>query len=160
MTLYIKQKVFSFTDRYNIYTEDEQAVYEVYRKPFTWGAQIHINDLAGNEVLFIKRKVTFLLAEYEIYEGQTLRAVVNQEFSMFRPRLTISSPDGQLELEGQAFGMNFSILRSGYEMGSIEKAWFTFGDSYRLEVRNAVDAPFFCALVIAIDNCLHNDNHG
>lgn len=48
--LYIKQKVFSFGDKYNIYNESGQPVFSVQGEVFTFGAKIHIYD-AGSLTL-------------------------------------------------------------------------------------------------------------
>ena len=55
--LYIKQKVFSFGDKYNIYNENGQAVFSVQGEVFTFGAKIHMYDTTGNEVYYIEQKL-------------------------------------------------------------------------------------------------------
>jgi uncharacterized protein YxjI len=157
MILYIKQKIFSFTDSYNVYDESLQAIYKVDSEFLAFLSKIHLCDLYGNELFFIKKKLTFILAEYEIYKGDTLYAEVKKEFSFFNPRLTVTSPFGGYQIEGNFFAMDFSIFCDGILLGTISKEWLSFGDSYKLDIADANNAAFFTALVIAIDNCIHNE---
>lgn len=156
MILYIKQKIFSFADSYNVFDESLQPIYKVNSELLVFLSKIHLCDMFGNELFFIKKRFAFMLAEYEIYKGETLYAEIKQEFSFFKPKLRVTSSFGNYEIEGEFFAMDFRIIRDGMLLGAISKEWMTFGDSYKLEVENKEDAAFFTALVIAIDNCLHN----
>ncbi len=160
MILYIKRKVFSFTDTYNVFDENLQPIYKVESEFLALLSKIHLYDMFNRELYFIKKRFSFMLAEYEIYKGDTLHAIVKQEFSLFTPKLSVTSQFGDFEIEGNFFAMDFRILHNGQLLGTISKEWLTFGDSYKLEVVDDKDAAFFAALVIAIDNCLHNGKKG
>ena len=43
--------------------------------------------------------------------------------------------------------------------GAVHKAFLSWGDSYELDIPKETDPAFFVAVVIAIDNCLHNENN-
>jgi len=158
MYLYIQQKVFSIGDKYNIFDANQEPVYAVESEIFTFGARIHLYNLAGYEEFGIYQKVFRFMPEYEICKGDTLYAVVTKKFTFFSHRLEIHSSFGDMEIEGEPFGMEFSIIYNGKEVGRISKRWFTFGDSYELYVEDHQDPAFFCALVVAIDHCIHNEN--
>lgn len=159
MKLYIKQKIFSLNDKYNIYDENENQVYYVTSDYFTIGAKMHFMDVNDDELFFIRRKLTFLVASYEIYKKGTLCATVNQKLSLFRGKLDINSSYGNFEIRGDFFGMNFEIYKNGSLFGSISKKWMSWGDTYELNILESENISFFCALVITIDNCLHNENN-
>ena len=156
--LYIKQKVFSFGDKYNIYNESGQPVFSVQGEVFTFGAKIHIYDATGTEIFFIQQKLFRFLPEYHIYSGNTLSAIIKKEFSFFTPKLSIQSEFGDYTFVGNLFGMDFSILRNNISVGELHKVWLSWGDSYELIINNDNDIPLFCALSIAIDHCIHNEN--
>lgn len=158
MILYIKQKIFSFTDSYNVFDENLQPIYKINSEFLAFLSKIHLCDLNGNELFFIKKKLKFILPEYEIYKGNTLYAEVKKEFSFFSPRLTVTSPFGEYQIEGNFIGMDFNITCDGMLFGTISKEWLSLGDSYKLQIADDKNAAFFTALVIAIDNCLHNEN--
>ncbi|NLU32514.1 MAG: hypothetical protein GXX04_07830 [Clostridiaceae bacterium] len=158
MKLYIKQKVFSLGDRYYVFDENQRPVFTVQGQIFTIGAKIHIYDITGQELYYIERRLFRLLPEYHIFCGDNHCAIVKKEFSLFRPRLAIQSQYGDYTIEGSLFGMDFVIYNEGIPVGEVHKKWFAFGDSYELDVIDPNNAAFFSALVIAIDNCLHNEN--
>lgn len=159
MKLYIKQKIFSFKDKYQIYDSEQRVVYDVDGEMFTLGSKLHLYNIHGQEEYFIKQRLSLFLAKYEIYKNNNLCATVNQEFSMFKARLNVESTYGQFTFKGNFMSMDYEILRNGQYFGSIHKKWLSWGDSYELDIPDSENAGFFCALVIAIDNCLHNGNN-
>ena len=158
MKLYIKQKVFSLGDKYYVFNEMQQPVFAVQGRIFSMGAKIHVFDMTGQELYFIQQKLFRFLPEYHIFAGDILCAIVKKEFSFFKPRLAIQSQYGDYTMEGNLFGMDFTIFNDGIPVGEIHKKWFSFGDSYELVVHDPNNAAFFSTLVIAIDNCLHNES--
>ena len=44
MQLYIRQRIFSWTDSYDVYDETGEARYEVRAELFSFGHQIHVYD--------------------------------------------------------------------------------------------------------------------
>ena len=52
--------------------------------------------------------------------------------------------------------MDFQIKRHGEVVGSVEKKWFTFGDSYEIQVFAPDVEKVLIALVVAID-CVKED---
>jgi uncharacterized protein YxjI len=158
MKLYIKQRIFSLGDKYDVYDAEENVVFDVESEIFTIGAKLHLYDTQGNELYYIKKRITFLLAQYEIYQQDNLCAVINQEFSLFRSKLNVESSLGDFNINGEFMNLDYEITRNGQYFGSIHKKWLSWGDSYELDIPNQNNAAFFCALVIAIDNCLHNEN--
>lgn len=159
MILYIRQKLFSLGDRFTITDENGDGVFEVQGRVFTIGAKLHLYDMNGNELYYVEQQLFRLLPQYYIYEGGRQCAVVNKEFSLFQPRLNVSSSYGDIRIDGDFFGMDFSLFLNGGLVGAISKEWLSFTDYYRLEIPDGANAPFFCALVIAIDNCLHNGDN-
>jgi uncharacterized protein YxjI len=156
--LYIRQKVFSIGDRYNIINEYEQPVFSVQSQLFTFGAKIHLYDVTGQELYFIEQKLFKFLPEYHIYSGDNTCAIIKKEFSFMTPKLNITSQYGDYTFEGNFFAMDFIILQNGNIVGELHKKWLSFGDTYELTIHDDNNAPFFCALAIAIDHCLHNEN--
>lgn len=158
MKLYIQQKVFSIGDSYSIYDDTQQEIFRVQGEWLSIGAKIHLYDMHGEELFFIAGKVLSFLPQYSIYRGDRLCAQVKKEFSLFSPRLTITSNYGDFEINGDFWDHNYSISREGRELGVIRKEWMTWGDCYEMLVYDPSNAPFFSALVIAVDQCQHNEN--
>ncbi len=157
MKLYIKQRVFSIGDKYDVYDEYQNPVFQVQSEIFTLAAKIHINDNFGNEIYYIQRKVFSFMAQYEIYHKGVLSARLKQNFSFFRGKLSIESEYGDFQIEGNLIGHEYVVYQNGRVLGSVLKKWLSWSDVYELTITDQNDAAFFAAVVIAIDNCLHND---
>lgn len=158
-TFYIKQKIFTLRDRYYVYDEHDQPVYEVTGKFFSIGDELAISDLNGITLFRIKQRVLSLFGAYEVYQNDVLCATIKRRATFFRPKLDVESNVGNFEIHGDFWDHDFSIIKNGHTMGTIEKEWFTFGDRYKLTVTHKENETFFIALVIAIDNCLHNERN-
>ena len=52
MKLYIKQKVFSWRDRFSVCDGRSEPCYTVEGEIFTWGRKLHIRDMAERELAF------------------------------------------------------------------------------------------------------------
>ena len=156
-TFYIKQKIFTITDRYFIYDQHQQPIYEVKGKFFTIGDELTLTDLQGEELFRIKQRVMSLFGAYDVYKQSKVCATIKRRATLFRPKLDIESDDGNFEIEGDFWDYNFSILKDGHTIGTIEKEWLTLRDSYKLTVNDSELETLFISMVIAIDNCLHNE---
>ena len=156
-TFYIKQKIFTITDRYFIYDQHQQPIYEVKGKFFTIGDELTLTDLKGEELFRIKQRVMSLFGAYDVYEQNKVCATIKRKATLFRPKLDIESDEGKFEIQGDFWDYNFSILKDGHTIGTIEKEWLTFRDCYKLTVKNNELETLFISMVIAIDNCLHNE---
>ena len=77
--------------------------------------------------------------------------------SFMRGKLDIDSRIGRFYVEGNLLGMDYTIYKDGAYFGSVHKKWLSWGDSYELDIPNSKDVGFFCALVVAIDHCMHNE---
>lgn len=158
MRLYIKQRVFSVRDKYDIYDENQNSIFHVWSKIISLGAQIFLCDMNGQELYHIKERITMFLKKYELYQGERLVASIQQNLKLFNNSLSIQSSYGNFEIQGDFLAMDFQIYQDGSTIGIISKKWFSWGDSYELSIQEGVDAAFFTALVITIDNCIHNGN--
>lgn len=156
-TFYIKQRIFTITDRYFVYDQYQQPTYEVNGKFFTIGDELTLTNLKGDELFRIKQRIMSLFGAYDVYKKNKLCATIKRRATLFRPKLDIESDDGNFEIEGDFWDYNFSILKDGHTIGTIEKEWLTLRDSYKLTVNDSELETLFISMVIAIDNCLHNE---
>jgi len=135
------------------------VVYSVSSEIFTFGAKIHIYDSFDREIYYIEQKVFRFLPEYHIYSQGRLIAVIKKELSFFKPNIVIESEIGSFNITGDIFALSFDISYNGNIIGRIDKKLFSFTDSYCLQIDDESNAGLFVALVLAIDNCLHNSSN-
>lgn len=152
-TLYMKQKVFSLRGRFSIQDQQEQDVYLVEGSFMQIPKTFSISSVDGEEVAVITKKVFSLLPKFFVeVDGETL--TIEKSFTFFKDRYTIDAAD--LEIDGDWWDMDFQIKRHGEVVGSVEKKWFTFGDSYEIQVFDSDVEKVLIALVVAID-CVKED---
>jgi len=159
MRYVVKQKVFSLGDSFTIRNEHGEDCYRVKGKFFSFGDKLRIYDMQGNELIYIEQKLFRFLPEYSIYYLGQPYATVKKEFTLFRPKFQIYGTRGQYRIEGNVWGMDFSILRDNEIIAQVSKRWFSFSDTYGVDITGKEDPVFILALVIVLDQVLHDDNH-
>ena len=102
MRYVMKQKLFSWGDDFVIRDESERDAFFVDGRAFSLGKQLWFQDMAGNELAFIRQKLLSWGPTYEIHRDGQLYAVVKKElFTLFRCRFTVDVPGpDDLEAEG------------------------------------------------------------
>lgn len=158
-TYYIKQKIFSLRDHYYVENQKGEPIFEVTGKFFAIADQLTLRDLNQQNLFTVKQKLMTLWGAYDVYKDDILCATIKRRPSLFKPKLDVESEYGNFQLRGDVFNYDFTITKDGQEVGHIEKKWFKLSDHYQLKVADGQDDAFFVALVIAIDNCLHNQNN-
>ena len=158
MKLYIKQKVFSWKDRFTVKDDSVVDRYFVEGELFSWGKKLHVLNAFGNEVAFIQQKLWSFMPRYEVYINGRLIAEIKKEFTFFKPRYSIEGLNWSVE--GDFWDHQYQIIQSGRTVVSIQKEWFTWGDSYALDIASPQDEIYALAVVLAIDcvNEQQNDN--
>ena len=79
MRLLIKQRVFSWSDTYDVYDEEGNVRYFVRAEVFALGHQIHVYDVAHVEVGMIRQKLFNLLPVFEIETGGIKRGQIEKQ---------------------------------------------------------------------------------
>ncbi|SHI58733.1 LURP-one-related/scramblase family protein [Lutispora thermophila] len=159
MRFVVKQKIFSFGDNFTINDEMGNSYFQVQGKVFAIGDKLRMYDMQGNEVVYIEQKLFKLLPEYTIYYNGNPAARVKKEFTLFKPRFNIESFIGNYTIEGNFLGMDFNVLKNGRVVARVSKKWFSFRDTYGVDISDEENYAFILALVIVIDQVIHDNNH-
>ncbi|WP_342580656.1 LURP-one-related family protein [Ureibacillus sp. FSL W7-1570] len=147
--LYIKQKFLSLTDRFKVKDEQGNEVYYVEGSFLKIPKTFTIYDMEGHEVAVITKKVFAFLPKFIVeMEGRQV-ITIKKEFTFFRSRYTIDAAG--IEVRGNWWDMTFQVFQHGEKIGQVSKEWFTWGDSYKVEILNEEMEQIIIALVIAID---------
>lgn len=157
MKYYIKQKVFSFGDKFTIKNEYGNDCFFVQGEVFSWGKKLHMYDLAGNEVAYIRQRVWAWMPKFEVYLNGQYAMEVKKEFTFFRPQYTLLNTDWKID--GDYFAHEYYINSPTMHIAHISKHWFTWGDSYEIEVMPGVNDMYVLAAVLAIDAAVASQNN-
>lgn len=149
MKLYIRQKVFSWADRFTVKDESGEDRYFVEGELFSWGKKLHVRDTADREVAFIWQKVFSFLPRFFVSVDGTEIAEIVKEFTFLRPRYSIGGLGW--EISGSFMAHDYEITRQDRTIVTIHKEWMTWGDCYELDIADPGDEIVALAVVLAID---------
>ena len=158
MRYLMKQKLFSFGDDFFIRDEDENDIYFVDGKAFSFGDQLSFQDLNGNELAFIKQRIFSWGKTYEIVrDGETAAVVKKHLLSLFHHRFTVDVPGpDDLEAEGNFLDHEYVLRRGDRPVATVSKRWFSFSDSYGVNIETAEDPVLILASAVVIDQVCHS----
>ncbi len=159
MKLLIKQRVFSWTDTYDVYDETGAPKYFVKAEFWAIGHKLHVYDRNQQEVGFIAEKLMSLMPQFEIYsQGQALGRI-RQEFTWLRPKYHVDCMGWSVS--GNLFGWDYDVLENGRTVAHISQEIFHWGDTYVLDFERPEDEVMVLLLAIAIDaaNCTEGKPH-
>ena len=149
MKLCIKQRVFSWVDRFTVFDETGADKYYVEGEFFSWGKKLHVTDLTGRETAFIQQKVFSMMPRFFVYIDGVERAEIVKRLTFFFEKYEIEGLDWTIE--GDFWAHEYRITQNGREVVSISKEWFTWGDCYALNIADSADEMLALAVVLAID---------
>jgi uncharacterized protein YxjI len=157
MRYIMKKKVFSFGDKFVIRNERGEDAFFVTGEVLTLGHQLSFADPQGNRLLFIRQKLLTWGATYELHRGETHVATIKKEvFTLFQCTFDIHV-DGQhaLEAKGDFSDHEYFVTRDGAPIARISKEWFSFADTYGVEIADREDPVLILASTVVIDMCCH-----
>ena len=149
MKLYIKEKVFSWGDKFTVKDEYGNDKYFVQGEVFSWGKKLHVYDSVDREVAFIKQEIWSLLPRFYVFCGDEQIAEIKKEFTFLFPKYSIQGLGW--EIEGKLMAHDYEIIKNGKSIVTISKEWMTWGDSYELNIANPEDEIVALAVVLSID---------
>jgi uncharacterized protein YxjI len=157
----MKQKVFSFGDKFAIRDENGADAFYVDGRVFSIGHKLSFEDANGSELLFIKQKLLALGSTYEIYKGDTHVATVKKElFTMFHCTFHVHIDGvGELVAEGNLTDHEYDFNRNGQTVAQISKKWFSWSDTYGVDIADGEDAVLILASTVVIDLACHGDRN-
>ena len=162
MRYVMKQKLFCWGDDFTIKDEQGRDVFFVDGKAFSIGEKLSFQDMAGNELAFIRQKLLAWGPTYEIYRGSELAAVVKKHlFTFLNCKFTVDVPGpDDLEAEGNFLDHEYRFTRGGRIVATVSKQWFSWTDTYGVEVADGEDAVLLLASTVVIDMVCHGDQQG
>ena len=152
--LYMKQKVFSLSGKYTVKDQQENDRYYVEGSFMQVPKTFSILNTSREEVALIEKKAFTLLPKFFVeVNGQEI-LTIKKEFSFLKARYTIDVEG--IEVNGNWWDMDFQVLQDGEIIAKVGKEWFTWGDSYKVQILDDEMETIIIALVVAID-CVKSD---
>ena len=153
----MKQKLFSLGDDFVIRDETGADAFFVDGKVFSLGKKLSFQDMQGNELVFIKQKLLSWGPTYEILQGDRHYATIHKElFTFFKCSFTVDvEGPGDLEAKGNLTDHEYEFIRDGVVVAAVSKQWFTFADTYGVDITAGVDPVLILASTVVIDMACH-----
>lgn len=149
MKLYIKQKIFSWTEKFTVTDEYGEIRYTVEGELLSLWKKLHIYDAAGEEAALIRRKIVSFLPTYHVFCGEEQIAEIRKELAWLRPKYSLARLGW--EIRGHISAHDYEITCDGCLIATIRKKWFSLSDSYELDVEDPGDELPALAVVLTID---------
>lgn len=160
MRYVMKQKFWSWGDDFSIRNEDGQEIFFVDGRAFSWGDKLSFHDAQGNELAFIRQKLLSWGPTYEIEVHGRLTAVVKKSlFTLFRCKFTVDVPGpDDLEAQGDFLDHEYNFERHGDTVACVSKCWFSWTDTYGIDVARGEDDVLVLASAVVIDMVCHQES--
>lgn len=149
MKLFIKQKVFSWKDKFTVKDETGADRYFVEGEIFSFGKKLHVYDAHQTERIFLQQKVWSFLPRFFVFVDGLQVAEIVKEFTFMKPKYSVLGLNW--EVNGNFWAHDYEILNQGHVVVTIKKEWLTWGDTYVLDIGDARDEINALAVVLAID---------
>ncbi|WP_203246543.1 LURP-one-related/scramblase family protein [Sporosarcina beigongshangi] len=147
--LYIKQKVLSLSGKFSVKDAEENEVYFVEGSFMQIPKTFSIMDVTRQEVAMITKKTFSWLPTFHVDVHGQETMTIKKEFTFLKARYSIAAAG--IEVRGNWWDMDFEVYQHGKILGTVSKKWFTWGDSYQLQIADDEMEPLLVSLVVAID---------
>ena len=160
MRYVMRQKLLSLADNFTIKDEAGRDAFRVKGKIFSFGDKLSFQDMSGKELVFIEQKIFNFGPTYELWRGDEMLAQVKRHlFSFIHHRFSVDVPGPKdLEAEGDFFDHEYVIERGDQPVATVSKKWFSFADTYGIDIDDSEDQVLILATAVVIDMVCHKDD--
>lgn len=149
MKLYLKEKILSVLDSFNVYDEHDDIYFKVKGK-VALTHKLAIYDARGKEVGMVKEKIIDILPTFNLYKDGKKVGECKKKLTIIRPKFDIDFNDW--EIKGNWLEWDYSICdKKGREVAVISKKILRLMDTYVIDVKDKEDALDALMVVLAID---------
>ncbi len=155
----MKQKLFCLGEDFTIEDERGREAYYVDGKVFTLRQTLAFLDPQRVEQARIVKRMLSFGPVFDVYRGGRSVATVSKKlFTLFRCKFAIDVPGpDDYEAIGSFADHDYRFERGGRTVGVVSKRWFSFTDSYGVEVLEGADPLLLLASTVVIDLCCHQE---
>ena len=153
MKLLIKQRVFSWTDSYDVYDENGDKKYFVKAEAFALGHQLHVYDVSGRELGMVKQRIMVLLSTFDIEVNGVQKGNIQRKLTFLKPKYEVDFNGWRCE--GNFLEWDYEVYAESCQIAHISKELFHWGDTYVIDIVNPENELMALMLCVAIDaaNC-------
>ena len=161
MKLYMKQKVFSLKQDFNIYDHNQTPLFRISGKLFSLGRQLRIYDaLTDEELAYVKETPFRLLTQLKIYRDNDYVATIQQKLTFFKTKMAIQ--DLGWTIEGDFLDWHYVIKDAAHQtIAEVEAKLLSWSDTFEITIDDTeVDPVIVLAIILAIDTIRDKQQSG
>jgi uncharacterized protein YxjI len=148
----MKQALWTLGNDFSIQDELGDDVFLVKGKVLTLGDKLAFCDIQGRELAFISQKLLSFKRTYEIQRDGKLFARVIREFSFFKDAFTVDIPGpNDYSVTGDFWDHEYRFTRLGRDVAYVSKEYFTWADTYGIDIADGEDDVTILATAVVID---------
>lgn len=149
MRMLFRQRLFSWFDSYDIYSEHDETLFTVEGK-LAWGHCLHILDPVGRHIATVQQQVLTFLPRFDLYIGEQQIGTITKEFTFFKPSFTLDCMGWQVN--GDWLEWDYTITGpDGRPVAVVSKEVLHMTDTYVIDVADPANALGALMVVLAID---------
>ena len=159
MKYYIKQTVFSAVEHFTVKDEFGNDCFDI-RSPrgLRVGLKLHVCDMTGSEIAFIDQKAFSFQPTFRVHRGGKLTATIAKKFTLGKPKYEVKELGWSVR--GDFLAHEYAITENGSVIMAISREWFSWGDSFVLDIADETHLPEALAVVLAIDSVTDSEGNG
>ena len=157
----IRQKMFSIGEDFWIENQDGERVYKVDGKALRLRETLFFEDINGNRLCQIQERWLPIRETMAIDgpDGEQLAVVQKALIAPLRDRWRVNVKNGpDLDVQGNIFDHEYAIKQGWNTIAQVSKKWFTFTDTYGVEIDSGQNDILILAVAVAIDMMAHDDD--
>lgn len=162
MRYVMKQRVLCLGDDFTIADAKGNDRFIVDGAAFTIRDSTSFRDMRGNELCHIRKRLLSFGPTYEIERDGRITTVSKHLFTLFKCRFTVDVPGpNDLEASGDLLDHEYAFKDArGETVATVSKRWFSWTDSYGVDIADGQDDVMILASTVVIDLCCHGDKRG
>ena len=158
MRYQMKEKLWAFGDDFRIQDSDGKDIFFVDGKGFGLGKKLSFQDMQGHELAFISQKLLSFKSTYEIYRTGQIFAEVVKGLSFFKSKFTVDVPGpNDYSVKGNFMNFEYDFERMSKPVARVSKEFFSWGDSYGIDIVPDEDDITILATAVVIDMVCHSE---
>jgi uncharacterized protein YxjI len=157
----IRQNLISIGDDFWIENGEGKRVFKVDGKILRIRKTLVFEDLNGKPLCTIKERLLTIRDTMTITrpDGKQLAVIKKALLTPLRDRWSVNVKDGpDLDVQGNILDHEYSIKQGWSKVAEISKRWFSFTDTYGVEIDAGQNDILILAVAIAIDMMVHDDD--
>jgi uncharacterized protein YxjI len=157
----IRQNLISIGDDFWIENAEGKKVYKVDGKILRIRKTLVFEDLKGNTLCQIKERLLTIKDSMVIEDadGRDLAVVKKALLTPLRDKWDVNVKNGpDLDVQGDILDHEYAIKHGWNKVAEVSKKWFSFTDTYGVEIDEGQNDILVLAIAVAVDMMAHDDD--